>query len=283
MPSLNRSAAKPRVNALARGNQTWIESPLFNEHYPEIRHGFGTRKGAGRRAKGKVDFLEPPRGDEKTYEQCLNELARDLGLRTDRIVFPQQVHGADVLVIKSESLPENPLELRDQRADAVVTNVPELAIGVRTADCVPILLYDTRSRAIGVVHAGWRGTVAGVLERTLKTMAQEFGTESSTLCAVIGPAIGPRAFEVDEPVLARFRDRFDFWSRFAQPGRGGKWYIDLKLIHAYLLASAGVEERSLDLCQLCTLERKDLFYSYRRDGDSAGRMLNFIMLRSGGE
>ena len=180
-------------------------------------------------------------------------------------------------------MPGDPSELRMERADAIITDVPNLAIAVRTADCVPILLYDTRAGVVAAIHAGWRSTVAGILTKTLKIMAKEFNTEGSVLVGAIGPGIGYDSFEVEEPVLARFRERFDFWSRFARPTRNNRWLVDLKMINAYVLASTGMPEKNLLLSPLCTVQENELFYSYRREGEEAGRMLNFIMRRGEGK
>ncbi len=278
------TAAAATGGIVARENLCWAEvASLSAALYPEIVHGFSTRKGTGKRAKGRVDFRGPPEGDGKVFRQSLSDLAKELGVAQTRIVYPEQEHGSGVLVLNKEEPPADPAALRRERADAVVTNIAGLVIGVRTADCVPILLYDPRGGAVGAVHAGWRGTVAGVLPRAVQAMVKAFNTEPVNLAAAIGPAISMQSFEVDEPVLGQFRERFPFWSRFTKPARHGKWLVDLKMINAYILASLGVQERNLECSPLCTVIDKEWLYSYRREGEEAGRMLNFIMLRKKGK
>lgn len=275
------SGAEAAGGIATRESLCWAEvASLSPALYPEIIHGFSTRKGAGKRAKGRVDFREPPEGDGKIYRQSLSDLAKELGIAQARIVYPEQEHGNRVLVLNKDDPPADLAALRKERADAIVTNIANLAIAVRTADCVPILLYDPRGGAIGAVHAGWRGTVAGVLARTVQVMVKEFNCEPINLAAAIGPAISMQSFEVDEPVLGQFRDRFPFWSRFTRPARHGKWLVDLKMINAYILASLGVQERNLECSPLCTVQDKEWLYSHRREGEEAGRMLNFIMLHA---
>lgn len=275
-----RKKAEQADPTVARGNLTWVEHEPVTLGYPELAHGFGTKLGAGRRARAKIDFSDPPEGgDAKPLKQNLTDLAKDLGIAQERVVYPRQEHGARVLVIRQDEMPESLEGLREERADALITDVPNLALAIRTADCIPILLYDHRAGVIAAVHAGWRSTVAGILEKTLKIMAKEFNTEGSVLVAAIGPGIGFDSFEIEEPVLSKFRERFDFWSRFARPTRNNRWLMDLKMINAYILASTGMPEKNLLLSPLCTVQENELFYSYRREGDGAGRMLNFIMRR----
>ncbi|MEW6775903.1 MAG: peptidoglycan editing factor PgeF [Bdellovibrionota bacterium] len=277
-----RSAHKtqPARTSAGTSSHPWVELPSLLNHDGAIFHGFTTKKPFTR--KGKVvhfNFREPPEGDGKIFRQSLTELAKESGVSQSRIIYPQQEHGAEVLTIMQENPPSDFETLRQVRADAVVTDIPGLLIGVRTADCVPILLYDERAGIVAAVHAGWRGTVAGVLERTLEILFKQFHSEPATLHAAVGPSVSFESFEVDEQVLARFRERFAFWSRFARPTRGNKWFIDLKMINAYILAAAGISEKALDVSPHCTVQDKALFYSYRREGDGAGRMLNFIGLR----
>lgn len=275
-----RKRAEQSDPTVARGNLTWVELEPMVQGYPELIHGFGTKVGSGRRARARIDFADPAEGtDAKPFKQNVTDLAKDLGIKPERIVYPRQEHGARVLVLREGELPEDLEAVREERADAIITDAANLALAIRTADCVPILLYDSRAGVVAAIHAGWRSTVAGILEKTLKIMAKEFNTEGSVLVAAIGPAIGFDSFEIEEPVLAKFRDRFDFWSRFARPTRNNRWLVDLKMMNAYILASTGMSEKNLLLSPLCTVQENELFYSFRREGEGAGRMINFIMRR----
>jgi polyphenol oxidase len=151
--------------------------------------------------------------------------------------------------------------------DALITNHPGLAVSVRTADCYPILLADPRNRAIAAVHAGWRGTAAQIVIRTLEKMKSEFGTEPADVSAAIGPGIGVCCYEVGEDVSRQF-------------GFAIRTHLDLMSENRKQLEEAGVSPQNiqaLDVCTFCDAER---FFSYRREKEKAGRMTSFIMLRT---
>jgi YfiH family protein len=151
--------------------------------------------------------------------------------------------------------------------DALITSRPGLAVSVRTADCYPILLADVRNRAIAAIHAGWRGTSAQIVIRTLQKMNLEFGTEPGDVSAAIGPGIGVCCYEVGEDVARQFG--------FAQ-----RTHLDLMSENRKQLEQAGVSPQNiqaLDVCTFCDAER---FFSYRREKEKAGRMTSFIMLRT---
>lgn len=159
--------------------------------------------------------------------------------------------------------------------DALVSNLAGQSIGVRTADCVPILLLDPEHRAVAAIHAGWRGTVERIALHALETMRMRFATEPSSVYAAIGPAIQACCYEVGPEVAARFALLFPEWS--AEPGRRN---IDLPEANRRLLQNAGIDPAGIDDCGLCTCCRPDLFFSYRRDPHDPGRMLSSIGLNA---
>jgi YfiH family protein len=151
--------------------------------------------------------------------------------------------------------------------DALVTNHPGLAVSIRTADCYPILLADARNRAVAAVHAGWRGTAAQIVIRTLEKMRFEFGTRPTDVFAAIGPGIGGCCYEVGEDVSRQFESV-------------QRTHLDLISENRNQLEQAGVSPQNiqaLDVCTFCDAER---FFSYRREKEKAGRMTSFIMLRT---
>ncbi|MGH9660897.1 MAG: polyphenol oxidase family protein, partial [Bryobacteraceae bacterium] len=147
--------------------------------------------------------------------------------------------------------------------DALITSTAGVRVAVRTADCVPILLVDPVRRAIAAVHAGWRGTVAGIAAKTVRAMTARFGTRGADLHAALGPGIGECCFEVGPEVAVQF-------------GRHGRVHVDLyEHLSRQLLAEA-VPAQSIYTSRLCSVCSGSGFHSYRRDGNSAGRMLNFV-------
>ena len=195
------------------------------------------------------------------------------------VVQGHQVHDIRVAVVERWMTRE---EL--EGFDAFVTNVPGLAIGVRTADCVPVLLYDSVHRAVAAVHAGWKGTVKHISHRAIELMTDRYGCEPSGMRAVIGPAIGPDSFQVGEEVVAKFREAGfpvdEIWS-FRGQGDGspmsGGHHIDLFKAHRWLLEEAGIPPANIAVCDVDTYTEASLF-SARREGAACGRNINSIKL-----
>ncbi len=156
--------------------------------------------------------------------------------------------------------------------DALVTNCPGLSIGVRTADCVPILLLDTRSRAVAAVHAGWRGTAAQIVACTLAKLTANYGTSPSDVYVAIGPAIRACCYEVNDDVA----ERFTAWPESVLVSAGAKIRIDLAKANGLQMIASGVPPEQIFDCELCTACRLDLFFSFRREPTNPGRMLSVI-------
>ncbi|MFR6395309.1 MAG: peptidoglycan editing factor PgeF [Oscillospiraceae bacterium] len=153
--------------------------------------------------------------------------------------------------------------------DALITDTPGLSLVVFSADCGTILLYDPVHRAIGAVHAGWRGVAAGLASKTALKMHDTFGTEPGDLLCALGPAIGPCCFETDDDVPAAMHDALGAQADPFLTRRGAKWHIDLKAINTHWLKSLGV--RHIDICPHCTACRQDLYWSHRKVGTCPGR------------
>jgi YfiH family protein len=151
--------------------------------------------------------------------------------------------------------------------DALVTNRPNLALSIRTADCYPILLADTLNRAVAAIHAGWRGTAAHIVRKTLEKMRSEFGTLPANVHAAIGPGIGVCCYEVGIEVAREF-------------GRDGRTHLDLALENRNQLEEAGVPTGNIEALGMCTFCNAERFFSYRRDKDNPGRMTSFIRIAS---
>ncbi|HYI96241.1 MAG TPA: peptidoglycan editing factor PgeF [Bryobacteraceae bacterium] len=147
--------------------------------------------------------------------------------------------------------------------DALISAHPGTLVGVRTADCVPVLLADTDLRAVAAVHAGWRGTVAEIVRKTVERMTAEFGSRPTSLLAAIGPSIGRCCFEVGPEVAKQF-------------GVEGRTHIDLVASNFRLLTAAGVPAAQIEVADLCTVCDPLRFHSFRRDKEQSGRMVSAI-------
>ena len=196
------------------------------------------------------------------------------------VIQGHQVHGSRVAIIDRPWMTREELE----GYDAFITNLPGVAIGVRTADCVPILLYDPVRRVIAAVHSGWKGTVLKISHGVIDMMEEVFGTDPVDLRAVIGPCIGPDSFQVGEEVAEKFKDAGfpmpRIWS-FHGPGDGtpmsGGHHIDLFTANEWLLQERGIREENIRVHAIDTYQDVS-FFSARREGVQCGRNINAIKL-----
>ena len=200
--------------------------------------------------------------------------ASSLGVARDRLLLVRQVHGVDVAVARrgTTSWPK-------PQADIVITDDPEVAIGVRTADCAPILLYDPVHHVAGAVHAGWRGTAVAAGGAGVAAMVKEFGTRPADLIAAIGPCLNACCGEVGPDVVDAFRaggaDASSVNAWFA-PGTGDRWLLDLERANRDQLVRAGVDPAAVHVSGLCTKTHHERLHSYRAARGRAGRLLAAI-------
>lgn len=197
------------------------------------------------------------------------------------VVQSHQVHQVTVARIDRPDVSREELE----GYDALVTNVPGVCIGVRTADCIPILIYDPVKKAAAAVHSGWRGTVMKICEKALVRMSIEYGTNASDVVAVIGPGICADCFQVGEEVATEFRNAgFDMekiWSFRGPRTEGsiaGGHHIDLVEACRLTLIACGVAPKNIRIESVCTYEHTESFYSARKEGAACGRNINAIRI-----
>jgi polyphenol oxidase len=179
-----------------------------------------------------------------------------------------QVHGADVCVVHDE---RDAAQTEQRHCDALTTNAPHILVGVKTADCVPVLLGDARTRACAAVHAGWRGTASSIVAHALARMRAEYGTVAADVHAAIGPAALACCYEVGREVIETFRARFQYADGLLTPTRPDHARIDLHKANCAQLVAAGVPAAQIHTAPLCTICRPDLFFSYRREKRLYGR------------
>ena len=206
-----------------------------------------------------------------------NLLASAFGIHQDALVTVRQVHGTDILVIDEKN--EDYSHFLSVESDAIITNQPGVMIGICVADCAPILLLDPGKRVIAAVHAGWQGTAAGLVAKTVAGMKSLFDCDPASLQAVVGPCIGKCCYEVDTPVKQAFSQSGTLWENFAAPNDAAKWQLDLSAANRELLISAGVPVAAIQVSDLCVSCHRELFFSYRRDNGETGRQMGFIMLK----
>lgn len=213
-------------------------------------------------------------------------LCDKLGIADDRLLMPHQVHGTDMRQItrKFLSAPADWQAARLDGVDAVMTNVPGVCIGVSTADCIPIIIYDPIHQAVCTVHAGWRGTVERIAADTLLPMLCEYGSKPEQLQVVIGPGISMEAFEVGDEVYDAFaKARFpmeDVARRMAAMDGSPveKWHIDLWACNRIQLEDLGVLPANIQVAGICTWQHCNDYFSARRLGIHSGRILTAALL-----
>lgn len=224
-----------------------------------------------------ISFL----GNEEPGRVVANrrDLAMNIGFDLDRLVVGNQVHGSEVTVVTGKDAGRGACdnESRLPDTDALVTNEANICLMILTADCVPVLLFDPKRRAIAAVHAGWRGTDAGIVGKTVRLLQECYGSDPRDILAGIGPAIGKCCFEVGEEVANVFRDRY--MDQVENGKQSGKFQVDLKGINYLQLLEAGVEAGNIERSDICTVCRSHDFFSFRHMGVAAGRFGTGILLR----
>jgi polyphenol oxidase len=243
---------------------------------PRIRHAFFTRSGGV--SQGVYASLNGGVGSNDAPDKVTENRARmatALGVSADRLLTPYQIHSPDVVVVNEPWTREN-----RPRADAIVTRMPRLAIGVSTADCGPLLLADSEAGVIGAAHAGWRGALTGVIEATVAAM-ECLGADRRRITAALGPTIRQPNYEVGPEFVERFLTVDRSNSRYFTPSqRLGHAMFDLTGYIAERVQHAGIEQ--FEDLGLCTYAEPDRFFSYRRTTLSGepdyGRHINAIAL-----
>ena len=311
------SIRAPRALATAVAEDGWVLRRISGleiltakilEPLPWVIHGFSTRKGGASRLDGVAalnlgftDWDAP-----ETVAQNRNAFLHALAIPKQAskqsaktqvepsLITLRQIH-SDVVHVFSKAPPNAP------RGDAAISRRSASYLGIQTADCVPVLLADTRKRVVAAVHAGWRGTLARIVTKTLGRMRLEFGTRPEDVVAALGPAIGPCCYEVGPEVAQAFAGQFAraaewFDGPFDRLARGEEpnplpWLtmmppghepppervrLDLAAANRWQLEDAGVNPRNIAVSALCTSCRSDLFFSYRKEGAGTGRMLSAI-------
>lgn len=202
-----------------------------------------------------------------------------LGLDFSRLTTAQQVHADGVEVIKEQHAGKGSLVYDDSlpNTDALITNVPNIPIMLCYADCVPIIIADPVNRAVGVVHAGWKGTVALIVRKTIQAMQKEFGTAAKNCLAGIGPAIGPCCYQVDSVVVDKLIENFSEWQTVVT-ACNGMWNLDLWKANRLQLEQCGIPELNIVSCNICTSCNRSLFYSYRADEKITGRLAAAVVI-----
>ena len=200
------------------------------------------------------------------------KLAEALSLNPGQMVYPDQTHSSCVVAI--QEVPEAVIS----ETDALITNKAGLCLCVQTADCVPVLLFDPEAKVIAAVHAGWRGTVGGIVEKAVSKMTTNYGASTKNIVAAIGPSISPEIYEVGDEVVAAARKSIPNVELTLHKNGTGKFHFNLWEANRQLLLKNGVPAQNIEVLGACSFSEGEKYYSARREGVDTGRMVSGIMI-----
>lgn len=257
---------------------TLLEYPVA----PEVRAFSTTRKGGvseGNYAEFNVTHYCGDDPEKVASNRTL--LCSELGIDDAHLILPRQVHGTKVCIVNADffALPQEARTVALDGADAVITDLRSVCIGVSTADCVPILLYDPEKGVAAAIHAGWRGTVAKIIDRTVAVLRETYGCIPERMTAVFGPCISVDAFEVGEEVVDAFREAGFDLDAISRRYPTGRCHIDLLAANYQLLEDCGFGIDKVQVAGICTYGTSDSFFSARKLGIESGRIYTGIMIK----
>ena len=241
-----------------------IRSPLLAQ-FPHVALAQSTRQGADAGAPFGFNLGYGIGDDDTRVTAAVARFAERLDLDPEDLAFMNQVHGATVREVSEPGIHDD--------TDALITRLPHVGLTVRTADCVPVMLYAPAENLIAAVHAGWRGTAEHITRKTAERLIAEYHADPSALYAFIGASAAGCCYEIGEDVAALFPEGYIIRES------GGNPRLDLKGLNRHQLEEAGIPSANIDVSDLCTIHEHTLLHSYRRDADRSGRMLTTIVLR----
>jgi polyphenol oxidase len=259
MNIFNRSTMK------IKNDLSYFEAPGMS-HLEWLRHAFLTRKGGI--SPPPFDSLNLGKYNGDSEEHVLKNkklIGSAFGFDPDRSILLRQVHQDKILILKE---PHGPIP-SSLEYDAVITDSPNRFLGIKTADCLPILVADPAKKVIAAIHAGRQGTGLRITGQVVRRMEAEFGCSPEDLLVALGPSIGPCCYEIDGKVF------FQEWEPFSASRGKDKWMVDLPRMNIAQMKKEGIRDDQIFWIDLCTHCNSDLFFSYRREGQT-GRQLSFI-------
>jgi hypothetical protein len=259
-----------------KGPIEYLEATALSE-FDFLTHAFCTRRGGISEGKFfSLNFSSQEGDSTENARQNWKILATAFNLEVKQFFVVNQVHGDRILIIDHNA--QGFISHQPYQCDAIITNQPGLAIGIKTADCVPVLFLDKIKRIVGVAHAGWKGTSLNIAAKVVDTFVKKLLCRADDIIAVIGPAIGPCCYQVDEVVFNSMKGDKDRESFFSPCCMKGRWMLDLPLANRLQIISRGILPTNVYATDYCTSCNTGIFFSHRREGGNTGRQLNFIML-----
>lgn len=248
-------------------NQNLVQYKIFESHKNLI--AFTTTKLSSKR--------KTPRYTGNNFDlikKNREELAFQLGIKTNQFIFPQQTHTNCV----AEILEIPDLEIKE--TDALITNKSGICLCVQTADCVPIILFDPVKNIISAVHAGWRGTVSKIVEKTVQKMISNYSSSPENILVAIGPSISPKIYEVGNEVILAVKKSVPNAELALSKKNSKKNHLNLWEANKQILLSMGIQSQNIEILGECSFQKNDKYFSARKEGIETGRMVSGVMLLS---
>ena len=241
-------------------------------------HAFTTRAGGVSSGPfASLNLSESCGDDLGNVQRNYDILFTALGISTESLVVTHQIHGTEIRVVSRDDLHRigSPVPYD---ADGLITNLTGVTLMIFTADCTPILLHDPNTGCIGAVHAGWRGTAAGIAMIAVQKMVEEFGSSPGDICAAIGPCISKCCFETDIDVPDALHAALGIDAEGTIEKHGSKYYVDLKKANRQFLLQAGLDQSNISISDECTMCLSDVYWSHRKTGGIRGTQASLITL-----
>jgi YfiH family protein len=270
-----------------------MEVPLLTfpvlSQIPFLKHGFSTRIGGV--SDGMFSSMNLGRGNgpvkdakENVIENYLR-ISKSIGVDLNSIVISQQVHKTNIRVVTDADRGKGLLFPRDyEEIDGLVTNQTGVTLVTKYADCVPLYFVDTKKKAIGLTHSGWRGTVAEIGRCTVEELHRQYGSEPTDILAVIGPSICRDCFEIGEEVAIEFEKAFPMaydLNILTRIGNSSKYLCDLWAANRQVLIKSGLREENIHISGVCTCCNDDILFSHRKSGGKRGSLAAFLAITEG--
>ena len=272
-----------KSNSLAvhqSGDLFYIGFPKL-EATGKIRVAFTTRMGGVSRGQYSSMNMSTTNGDDiNLVKENYRIICSALGIDSKNVVLSHQTHTDNIRTVTEKDRGKGLYSERDyDNVDALITNIPGLALVTQFADCTPLLFFDHVKNVIANVHSGWRGTVKQIGAKAVKRMVEEFDCSPSDIIAAIGPCIGKCCYEVDTPVYSEFEKvaGFDLSAIFTQKS-DDKYMLDLWEANRQILINAGIKPENIDVTDLCTHCHSEYFHSHRATGGKRGNLAAIISL-----
>ncbi|PYY27416.1 peptidoglycan editing factor PgeF [Paenibacillus illinoisensis] len=264
----------------------------WREQFSRMTAGFTTRQGGvGSKPYATLNCAYHVGDDPSDVLENRRLVAEKLGFSVSAWTCGEQVHGKHVAVIQADDRGKGLMDRQSalQDTDGLVTNVPGVLLTSFYADCVPLYFYDPVQQAVGLAHAGWKGTVAGIAQSMVETMEREYGSLAQNIRTAIGPSIGDCCYEVDEAVMQHVRVWFEsapgndeynnsVQGRAYHSSGNGKTMLNLKECNRHIMMKAGILPDHIECTTWCTSCHPELFFSYRKENGTTGRMASWIEL-----